>query len=300
MGLLAVLVWWVGLDQLLEALRTLHPGLAFASFALQFASIAMGGLNVLILVHAVAPTLPKRPVFLAYLRSWVIGAVAPGRLGDLSLAHFLTPLEVTYGLGLAVVVVDKFITFLVTVAIGALGVLLYVGAEQAAVASGMALVVAVGSIALIANRRVRRFVRDRLLGRHGAKFAGFSTYTQGMLVEHPGLLSINTLLTVVRTVVMALSVWVMLLAFHTDVDLVAVVFVQTIAQLAAWVPVSMAGIGVRETTATVLYTQLLGLAAAPVLNANLLTLVLGYLKALVLWVSVGFGGRRPSEVVEEH
>lgn|GEM_PF-2406599 len=293
-ALLATMVWWVGPRELAAALRGLDIGLATASFFLQFAGIAMGGVNVILLTHAAEPSLPKRPVFVSYLRSWVIGAVAPGRLGDLTLAYFLAPLGVSYGLGLAVVMVDKLITFLVTVGIGAIGILLYVGGEQALLAAALALGM-VGVLAYaIANRRVRGYVRDRLLGKHGSKFAGFSRFAGTILTGSPGVLVVNTVVTVGRAFLMGISVWVMLLAFGTRVDLLAVVFVQTIAQLAAWVPVSMAGIGVRESTATVLYTQLLGLQAAPVLNANLLTLVLGYLKAAVLWIGVGFGGKATS------
>ena len=295
-ALLGAMIWWVGIDQLLDAMRDLDPWLAALSFLLQFFSIALGGVNTVVLVHAVAPELPKRSVFVAYLRSWVIGAIAPGRLGDLSLAHFLTPLDVTYGLGLAVVVVDKFITFLITVAIGAIGILLYVGAQEAAGSAALALVLTGVAVFLIASKRIRGFVRERILGKHSSKFTGFSGYAQGMLRDHPELLALNVGITIFRVVVMAVGVWVMLLAFGQRVDIIAVVFVQTIAQLAAWVPVSMAGIGVREATATVLYTQLLGLPAAPVLNANLLTLVLGYLKAAVLWVVLGFGGGRAGGV----
>jgi len=287
-ALLAVMVWWAGPDRLVAAIRELDGRFASLSFLLQFVSVALGGLNVVLLTHAVEPGLPKNLTFVAYLRSWVVGAAAPGRLGDLTLAHFLSPLGVTYGLGLATVVVDKFITFLVTVGIGALGLLLYVGGRQAALATALALAIAAGGALTIASKRVREVVRDRLLGRHGAKFQGFARYTREMLSEHPWILGVNVALTVVRTAVMAAAMWVMLLAFGVETDALAVLFVQTIAQLASWVPISMAGIGVRESTATVLYTQLLALATAPVLNANLLSLVFMYVQAAVLWVAFGF------------
>ena len=299
-ALLGGMVYWVGVEQLVVALRDLDPGLAFVSFLFQILAIIIGGLNVMILVFAVRPDLRKGPVFVAYIRTWIVGAVAPGRLGDLSLAHFLAPQGVTYGLGLAVVLVDKLITFLLTVLVGGVGILLYIGARQAALATVLGLAIALTLAVVFSNRRFRGFVRTRLLGKHSAKFAGFSGYVREMLSEHPGLLAANVGVTVVRTIVLAATVWFMLLAFGQSVRPLEVLFVQTIAQLAAWVPISLGGLGVRESTSVVLYSSLFSLPAAPVLNANLLSLVLSYLKIAILWVIFGFGTQmRPKDVAAE-
>jgi uncharacterized membrane protein YbhN (UPF0104 family) len=207
---------------------------------------------------------------------------APGKLGELVFPHFLTKRGVPFGSGLAVLVVDKLITFVCAAAIGCIGILTLVGARQAlGVATLSALLVSLVLLAA-ASERARRFVRKRLLGRYRQKFEGFNTALFGLLQHEPVAVGVNTILTVGRFFVRGAAAFSAFHALGLPVPYFPTVAILCLIQILSWVPISLSGLGVAQGSAILLFTLLLNADQAVVLNVFLILPLTAYLIAAVM------------------
>lgn len=296
-ALLGALVWWIGPAELAAAIADLRWGWFALAFAVDVVAVLLGSLNVLVLTRAIEPSARPNHILVAYLRSWAVGMVAPGKLGDLSYAHFLAEerhAEDTTNLapGLAVSIVDKFVTFVVTASIAVVGLALYARASDALLGGlGAVVLVALALVALF-DPRIRTTVRTRLLGTYAERFAGFSAHMRTLLRERRGALALNLGLTVGRTLVQALALLLYFLALGQSVGLLDVVIVQAVSLIVSLVPITFAGLGVRQGAGVVLYGRIAGLRAAPVLAHGLITTVTGYLLVGLVFAVLGTGTKR--------
>lgn len=297
-ALLGALVWWTGPAQLIEVLSNARWGWFALALAVDGLSILVGSLNVYVLTHALRPDARAADVFVAYLRSWAVGMVAPGKLGDLSYAHFLAVSErhaenpTNLAPGLAVAIVDKIITFIVTSAIAVVGLGVYARVSDALLGGAVSLGVIALVLVAALSPRARSLVRGRLLARYAERFEGLSTHLATLLRERRGTLALNLVLTVGRTFVQAFALLLYFSALGQSVGLLDVVVVQAVTLIVTLVPITFAGLGVRQGTAVVLYARIAGLVAAPVLAHGLLTTVTGYLFVGLFFAILGTGSAR--------
>ncbi len=297
-ALLGALVWWIGLDELGEVLRNIEWGWFFLAVLVDVLSLAVGALNLFVLTRALKPDASTPRIMIAYLRSWAVGMIAPGKLGDLSYAHFLaleehraeTPSSLAPGL--AVAVVDKIITFAVTAAIAVAGLAVYARGSDAALGGAFAVLAILGSLLALSNARIRSFVRERLLGRYARRFEGFSANLSTLLRDRPGPLALNLAITIARTLVQGTAMLLYFAAVGQTVGLLDIVVVHAITLIVALVPITFAGLGVKQGASVVLYGRIAGIGAAPVLAHGLITTLMNYLYVALVFATLGSGKRR--------
>jgi len=282
------LVIWVGPGTLVEAVADAHIGWLFAALALTTINIVAGALNIFILSKVLAPELRLGNVMRAYLTSWAYGTMTPGRFGDFVLSPLLAKTGVGHGLGLAVVTVDKLVSFAVMAAIVCVGLVAYAEAGQAFIAGFFAVLIIVVVILVIRFPALRMLVRRWILRGQESKFEGFSKQVLSFAREHRGALAINVVWTVIRSLLQACMVGTGLLAFGVSVDIMTILFVNTLAALSAIVPITISGIGLRQGAAVALFEYFADVSPAPVLSAYLLFQVLQYVYAgiFISWIKV--------------
>jgi uncharacterized protein (TIRG00374 family) len=291
-ALLAGLVWWTGIDRIVEGLAEVQVGWLLASTLVGYVAIAVGNLNVFLLTRVLLPGIDWRDVTRAYLRSWAAGMLAPGKVGDLSYAHFISSDDTNLAPGLVVGIVDKIVTFAVTSAIAVTGILLLLEKGAAFLAGGAAFAAFVAAIVVLRSARARQLVRERVLGRHASRLGGFGSNLDTILLHSPRTVSVNVLLTIVRTLIQALAVTLALRAFGAHVALIDALIVHSIAALMSLIPITLSGLGVRQGTSVVLFERISGIAAAPVLNQSLTSTLIIYGTVAVLGATLGLGRRR--------
>jgi len=298
LALLGALVWWIGPAELATVVREMRWGWFFLAVVIDALSVLVGALNLYVLTVALRPAAAPTRVLVAYLRAWAVGMVAPGKLGDLSYAHFLSVEEhraetpATLAPGLAVAVVDKIVTFAVTATIAVAGLAVYASTSDAALGAAFAALALVAALAALSSARVRALVRERLMGRYARRFEGFSADVRTLLRDSPGLLTANLVITIGRTLVQGTSMLLYFSAVGQTVSLLDVVIVQAVTVIVSLVPVTFAGLGVRQGASVVLYGRIAGIAAAPVLAHGLITTVTGYAFVAAVFAALGSGPRR--------
>lgn len=289
-ALLAGLVIWAGSERLLATFTAADPVLLLASVAVSYVALAIGAFDVIVLTHALLPDMRVVAAVRAYLRSWAVGMIAPGKVGDLTYAGFLAEEGApNLAAGLAVAVVDKVITFAITAAIAVAGLALYVGKRDALVGALVSVGAVVAALMLLRNRRLRDVVRERVMGSRARRVEGFSRDLDALLLRHRVPLAVNAFGTATRIVVAGAATLLALRAFDSDAPLAVVVMVNAIAQLATLIPISLSGLGVRQSVSAVLLARISGVARGAVVGEQLLATVVAY--ATVAAVFAMLGGR---------
>lgn len=244
---LALVLWLVRrLDPaaVMAQLAGMSAGDIASLFVPAFVMLAAAALNVGILLRA----LGARPPWFVTL--WIVhlsrsfGAVLPGRVGDLSLPPILHRRGVPMATGAAVLVLNKAVSFVViVVAAGAAFTFLIGDSGMAArVAAVGVLAIGGGAAGLWAMNRVPMLhrVRDRLTEVPRTRPLA--------LISACGVTSLS--LVVIATAIASPIVggapvpWHMVLGIHA------------IGMMASQVPVSIGGLGVRETVVVALFSQI--------------------------------------------
>ncbi len=285
--LLIALIWWTGPAQLLESVRNLRWGWLLAAIAVNYVSLLIGTANVVMLTRAVLPFVHARASAKAFLRSWAVGMIAPGKFGDLTYAHFLSSDDTNLAPGLAVGVVDKVVTFAVTAAIAVIGLALFVSTGDALWGAAFAVAATVALLVVVFSKRLRGLARTRVLGRHAAKFTGFSAHVTTLLVRKRGILALNLVLTIARLVLMGVAIVLSFRALNVEVALIDVIVIQAVGQLVSLIPITLAGLGVRQGTSIVLFERISGIPAAPVLTQSLIMTVVSYINVAIVFAVLG-------------
>ena len=280
--LLAVVVWWVGIAKVLTSFATLDPKWLALMVLSTLVFVALGAGKVEVLTVALLPGISKVLVVSGYLCSFAWGVFAPGKLGELTYAHYLSKGGGSLGVGLAVVVLDKAITFSLFGLTGSLGLLLYLGGREAlAVGSTVMLLLAAGALA-VRHRALRVWVRQTFLRSREAQFAGFSESLEALVRGHRPALLANGVLTLLRIVVLGFTMQAGFRAFGVDPDLLSVVMIVAMVQITSWIPITISGLGLTHGAAAVLFSNFCGLDKAVVVDVFLVGSILTYLLGAVI------------------
>lgn len=239
--------------------------------------VLMGGLNIWIVLSAIAPIRFMR-VLPYYLVASSVGTFTPAALGDFSLVGFLRREAVPTHQTLSAMLADRGVTL-------ALNALVYVPLTASLVLSGQQLlwvpaVVGLGvATVLVLNliAPVRRWLLQRLILRFLPQLEEFLRACSDLLRFHPTHLLANVGMTIIRSLVAGLIVVLALLAAGCWADLFdAVVLTNSLSLIS-----SPGGAGVYEAGAAALFSQV-GLPAARVLAAFVFIRVYRILFALLL------------------
>lgn len=291
--ILAALVWWTGPAELASQFANAHLGWLAAAVVVNYLQMLIGAFDVVVLTRALEPGMRATAIVRAYLRSWAVGMVAPGKIGDLTYAGFLADAEEgrNYAPGLAVAVVDKIVTFVVTALIAVVGLALYAGSRDALLGIVFAAVATVGAIVTLRSSRVRALVRDRVLGTRAARFAGFSGHLDALLRTHRSALAINAAGTFARTVIAGWATVLALRAFGASAPLGTVVMVNAVSQIATLVPISFSGLGVRQGVSTVMLERLSGVPRGAVVGEQFIMTAVTYMNVALIYAVLGGADR---------
>lgn len=297
--LLIALIWWAGPGVLLDSLGDLLWGWLVLSILVNYVAMSVGALNVAVLTRVLLPQTRWSRTASAFLRSWAVGMIAPGKSGDLSYAHFLSGDTTNLAPGLAVAIVDKIVTFLVTSVVAIIGLGIYVGAADAAYGAAFAAAATAVALYLLLGKRPRALLGARFFTRYATRFEGFGGHVRALLLERKDVLALNIGLTILRMLVISVVIALEFRALRIDVPFMDVIVVQAVTQLVSLVPVTLSGLGVRQGTAVVLFEHISGIAAPPVVNQSLILTLMSYVNVAAIFAVLGMsrsGGRVPEEV----
>ncbi|MBI5509071.1 MAG: flippase-like domain-containing protein [Deltaproteobacteria bacterium] len=281
-GLIVVLIRVVGLRELALKLSGLDLRWVLATTGLSLFLLALGGVNVWLLLRALAPV--KLGDYLpAYVLGWAAGLVVPGQIGDATQVLLLRARGVAVSGSAAAYALDKGVTLVVFLLVAVAGGARYLDPTHARL-SGVALmgavVVGVGALGLIL---VWRAARSR--GRLGRVAAALCRVLENMLSfrRRPLCVARNGALTVGKWVVMAACYYAAFRAVGAEISATAAGVIPVMSTLVGYLPVTAGGIGTVEWSAVFLFGRA-GTPESVVVAAYVLLRLVQYTIALPLAV----------------
>lgn len=271
-GLTGWLLRQVGFAAISGRMAQTSPALVVLAAAMVVLSVVLNGLSFAAAVRAFSVPVPR--VVHRTALAWTWGMVTPGRLGEFSIVAYLRASGVPTAHAVAVTVTTRLITLslLVTLTTPAL-VRLGVAAEQRIWGW---LLVAVLLCGLVLINRPQWWLAPARRLKLGPLSRWLARPELDGLQLPLGVVARIGALQVLRLALLFGVSWLLFIAVGSAVSYLDVVTVNSAARFAALMPVSVAGIGVREGVQTALFARLVALDAAPVLAVAAWILLLNY------------------------
>lgn len=286
LGILTYLISWIGIADLYQAFRAMNK-----FFLIPILFLLLGVLPLLraasykALLHKATKRISFWEVYGVNAYSWAVGSLLPGgKLGEVSAVYFFKKKNLPVEEGAAITIIDKLISVIVVSVLAVLGIARFIGLKESImlIAIGIfALFVGVAIIFLfIRNRTLFDFLKKRL-GRFGVHLSSLTYLLRTSFKEGKRYLLMNLVLTIAATAVAAGMYVLSFAAFGQSVSFFDVLLINSAGMLVALIPISIGGIGVRETSVVLLFSKL-GINNAITLSAYLLIALIGYVIATMI------------------
>jgi uncharacterized membrane protein YbhN (UPF0104 family) len=286
--LFVVLLVWLDLSGALP-LEKVWSALAGADFWLVALSIAFYVPFLVVKAARWRLVSEAMKVSLSWSDAWRIygiglaaGTFTPGQAGDALKAWYVQRKGYTLARGLASSVLDRLFDVAALAVLGLVGVLVYGGrfAGQTPVLVGWALA-CVAAVAFLAWNRSRTWAVN-LVARRLARFGGGDNSAGGWSLD-AHTLTYAGLLTLASFAISIFRVWLLAASVGIFLGPLEVSGFVGLTTAAALVPVTIGGVGTRDTIAALAFTQL-GLDPAQGIAVSLLILLLNLAQAITGWV----------------
>tara|TARA_Y100000310_G_scaffold326617_1_gene391757 strand:- start:199 stop:1182 length:984 start_codon:yes stop_codon:yes gene_type:complete len=281
-GIFAVLLSFVGIDKLVTTMKRLNLNYIPLILLLSFLHFFIGTLNLKILISPLS-NIPYKTLFKYHALSWAVGTFVPGRLGEFGLVYFLQDHHISIGEGTAITTIDKLITVLTLGLLSMYGLFFFLDPVQAS-SYLVTLFVGIGAVLFLIFTNLGRSIIIRLMRGFSANFKGFSRTLFYYLREERFILGLNFVLTVIKWLVMTVLIFVLLLAFDVHISFWLVFLANVSTMIISQIPITINGIGLKESVATVLYFRI-GVPTFITLSVYIITLIITYLQS-TLFISI--------------
>ncbi len=250
-GILLLLFYNIGFSPILTILKSVHLRYTLLAVVLFILSVVIASVNIFLLIRPLK-TFPLRHFLDYYFLSRVSSLFLPGRLGEFTIVYFLKKEEINVGKGIAAVVMDKWITFICSLLIGSIGIVLLLGGTvlKSVLVSVLILFVA-GQ--LMTSTLGQKLLMRLLPQKYQQVLTDFSLTWSEYTQNHKRELLANIFLTISRMGIIALSAYYMFLAVGTIVDLRWVFLIGGTETVMTMIPFTINGLGVKQSVGVYLY-----------------------------------------------
>ena len=223
------------------------------------------------------------PAFAAYLGSFFVGVLTPGRLGEFIKAMYVSrECNVSVAHGLSSVLADRLFDLCILMMVGSVAIFQLSPSINVAVAFGVAVLLLTVSLVAILNDHSFSFVKavGLKLGWAGQKMFG----TRGLLVDlreglrqfTPGSIIAGAALTVLAYAAYFGQCYLLTRALRMNISYSSAAFAVSIGGLITLLPVSISGVGTRDA-AIVFYLKQYAVSTETALSYSLLFFFVFYL-----------------------
>ena len=273
--ILAVLFYSVGIQDIANVLKNFQPAFIPLILAVFIINLLIGAFNLRFLLQQENFNMPFASFSKYFFMNTAVGTLLPGKVGTFAIVFLLKKKGMSYGKGMSVLVIDKIITLAISGIIGVLGISIILKGAFSVEASILILLAIPLLLFLFFHSSARNFVRKYILREHAKIFTGFSATIKSYLKNHRSALAINATITVFRTFMGAVLAYLVFLSLGVNISIVTLWAIWGIEFVIALIPITLNGLGTRESAALYLFS-ILGINSAVVLAKYTINLLLLY------------------------
>ena len=212
-------------------------------------------------------------MFKLNLLSWSIGLFVPGNLGQFSIIYLLKKEGLELGESTAIVLLNKIITLISLSILSIFGFFLFLPYKEVLQLIIILILLGIIIFFFIMHEKGRTLIRKYILRKSSPKFEGFSKTLRKFYIEHPKRIIVNFLLTFIRWFLTALMMMFLFLSLGFKVNLLYIFLITPITIIISYIPISIGGLGLRESAAVFLY-GIIGVNSVAVLGVYILSLLI--------------------------
>jgi hypothetical protein len=292
--ILAILIYKVGVKEIYETLISINLSFLFVVIVVNFIPFFIATLNLKLLIDGI-----KKISFFKllkyYILSWSVGLFVPGRLGEFSLIYFLRKEDIDIGKGTVVAVIDKLITAVTLSFLTIAAFFVFFTAAEVVKLVGFLFVGFLLFLFFIVTEMGRGLIKKFILRKFADKFKGFSETFFFYFKKKKKVLLINFFLTFIKWVLNAVIISILFLAFGVSIDFYYVLLVTSTTIIISLIPISISGLGVKESAAVLLFGQI-GVSASVVVSVFLIFTVISYIFAAFIFSFVKLDKKKIEEL----
>ncbi|OFZ54492.1 MAG: hypothetical protein A3D92_19635 [Bacteroidetes bacterium RIFCSPHIGHO2_02_FULL_44_7] len=243
----------IELAKVFVSLRSFSLPLLLLFFIPFFLTTIFNTFSLDILLRALRYRIPFKELLRIKFTSRSIGLFFPSQVGELSLLPLLKIKQIPFGASLAVFLTDKLISFLVLMAFALYGILTFF--TQNAFWNGIFVFLTVlgGIMFCIQSQFIRGLVKKYILRKYSSLFSGFYEYVT-LLGKNGSALSMDFFLTLTWIFSTSVIIYFLFSRFQYTIPILTIIAIQAIGSLSVLIPISISGIGIRESLTIFLYT----------------------------------------------
>ena len=283
-SLLIILIYSIGLKKIVLTFSEFKLFLIIPVLLLDFLVFYLGAINIKFLVRIIGKKIRMRSLYKYYVLSWSYATFTPGKLGEFSLAWYLTKNKFTYGEGGAVILIDKSITLLVTLGLSLFAVL-FLDKKIVLITAGLFFLALIIFFSILSLKKIRDLIRRFILKKYSEKFRRFYRTIMLSFTKGYKLLILNFFITIAKSFVQALITLVMFIGFDVKISFSYIIVITAITTLISLIPISFSGLGLREYSAIELF-GLVGVPSAVTLSVYLIFLIMRYIMSSLFIIMI--------------
>jgi hypothetical protein len=277
-ALLAFLFSKIGVKNVYVNIVNANIYFFFVTFVILILDLALVGLIIRIMLRPIKPgSIGFRKLFLYSTVTYSVSRFTPGRLGDLSMVYLLNKSKVSIGKASALVLVDKIVVFFIYLFFSFFGFFMFFPYKNAVRMTFFFISLMLIGIFTLNWKKGREIARKHILKKHAEKFSGFYSTIRSYIKEHKKILLIDIFLSLIKVFLMSVMVYFAFLSvnYYPRVSIINFIIIASIGNVISLIPVTMSGVGARESFSVFAFSQL-GVPAEIAMSAYVLLLFIRY------------------------
>jgi len=195
---------------------------------------------------------------------------------------FLKKQSINLGLGTAVVLVDKIISFAYLAILSIIALSLFNIKEMSLLVIILISILIILALS-ISSLRIRQIIRKYILRNYQSKFTGFSKLIFNYIKNGKRFLIANVLVTILVLLSRWLGSYFLFLSLGEKIPIIYIILVSSIVWISGLIPITISGLGVKQSVAIYLY-GFLGISSVIVLANQTLAVATNYILASVFLI----------------
>jgi len=286
--LIFILFYKVGFKEVYENLLRVNPFYLVLMMVVVFVSFLIASISIKVLLSPLKLRKPglKKLVWYSML-TYAISRFIPGRIGDLSMVYFLKKEDIAVGKASAIVLMDRIIMFFVHFILACFGFFIFFPSIVAVRLTCISILIFAVLIFFIIWKKGRDIVKKYVLRKHSNMFVGFYRTFSSYFKHYKHLLLINIILALVKIFSFGFMIYLAFFAVNQQitVDILTMMIICSITNILSLIPITISGLGVRETSAVFMFSEL-GVLPEFTMSAYIVLLFIRYVSSgilLLIW-----------------
>ena len=291
-SILSLLILKLGAAEVLDVISNMNVYIVllvlFSSLFIYF----LASIKLKILIGGLGEEISAFDSFRYYLPAYALGLLTPGKVGNLSLLYFFKKNKISYGKTLAVLVLDKLITYILLSVIAIYGFFIFFELDIALKVTFYLLLFLLILSFLIKSKKTRGFIQDIILRKYTKKFKGFYRNLEFLIKNRRARVALNFSLTLGQWALGAFVKYLIFLYFDIHVSFFAVLVINSIGAILSMLPVSISGLGITESSAVYLFYKI---GVDPTITGGIFLFVT-FMRYIIASAVLGFYGKEIKDV----